>query len=136
MGLSRSLGMYSDVKTVFDAVISRGPGSLRFASKSAATAWRMRAYFYRKLLHELQLTASERMVGHTFTPYDAIRISQDKEDGRILHLKQAVIVAEFTLAETGEVLDLNSAPQPQDHDDNSILEDDPLFLAARALKGD
>lgn len=133
MGLSRSLGMYADVKTVLDTVVERGPGSLRFASKSAATAWRMRAYFYRKLLHELQLTASDRMVGHTYTPYDSIRITQDKADPTILHFKQAILSAEFTLADTGEVIDLNNSNPHQP--ETEIPEDDPILQAALALKG-
>jgi len=111
MAMSKALGMYADCRTAFDAVVLHRGGTFTFDSKSAALAFRQRAYYFRKLLHEEQ---SGNRVVHTSTPYDAIVIRMDPDDGRKLRITNEVLRATF-VADDGTVVafeDVSPAPAP------------------------
>lgn len=46
------LNLYSDVRTVLDAVLASGGGTFTLSSHGAAVNWRQRAYKFRKLYAE------------------------------------------------------------------------------------
>lgn len=89
MPLSKSLHSYNDVKAVFSAFASRDTMTIAFPSKGKAHHWRQRAYYYRKLLHNLQEERNATGVP-TETPYDNYVIRTDKHDPRVLHLEKHI----------------------------------------------
>jgi hypothetical protein len=77
MAMSRSIGMYANVRVVLDQVVLRGRASLTFPSTHKAHYFRQRSYYFRKLLHEAQLAQSPNDFIVTSTPYDNITFSID-----------------------------------------------------------
>jgi len=80
MALSRSIGMYANVRVVLDQVVLRGRASLTFASPTKANYFRQRSYYFRKLLHEAQSARSPNDFVVTSTPYDNITFSIDPDN--------------------------------------------------------
>lgn len=131
MGLPNALGMYADVKKIFDLVLAKGPATLTFETPSQAGHFRMRGYYFRKLLHAQQLANRGVAVGETITPYDSIKMTIEKSSPKNVRIYEVVLAAKVTL-ESGEAVDLSSIPSPEP----VAQEPDELLLEAQRLAKD
>lgn len=88
MAPSKNLGQYSDIKTIFDVVVSRGPVTKRFPTKSAAIRFRQRGYYFRTLLHNKQREALGLEIAETSTPYDSIKMTIPVDDVCLVRVEE------------------------------------------------
>lgn len=125
MGMSKALGMYADVTQIFDTCLKQGSLTLTFPTPAQAAQFRMRAYYYRKLLHEKQLAALGVAVAATSTPYDAIKMQIPADAKNTVRISQVSVAAIITL-------DSGEAPSiaPADHPTSLAEENDPLLTEA------
>lgn len=63
MPMSRNINTYADVDRVLRAARKAGNARYELPTRGAAVNWRMRAYFYRKLLTDLARTRAGRVPG-------------------------------------------------------------------------
>lgn len=83
MPLSKSLSQYADVHRIFEAALRNSGALYRLDTPSAASYFRLRAHYYRKLL--LAETARrQKNPGTAQTKFDGIKISIDKEEPCVL----------------------------------------------------
>lgn len=129
MGLPKALGMYSDIKEVFDVCLAQGPLRLTFPTPAQALQFRQRGYYYRKLLHEKQLEALGLPVANTFTPYDSIKMTIAKDEPLVVRVAEVKLSASIVL-ESGEPV----RPPETFHATRAEPEDDLADLAARFAK--
>ena len=101
--MSRHLGMYRDIKRAFDTCLIQGKITLAFPTGGKASHWRMRAYYYRKLLHEKQAIDFGEAIGSTQTEYDSIRMKIDKENPTRVELEEMPLEATILDAEGNEI---------------------------------
>lgn len=81
MAMSKNLGMYNDVESVFKEILAANKTcTLSFPTKTKARQWKQRAYYYRKLLHDKQASQLGLEVSATSTPYDAFIFREHPTD--------------------------------------------------------
>jgi hypothetical protein len=137
MTLSNNLGSYTDVQSVFDAVLEHGPATLNFPTSGKASYWRMRAYHFRKLLHNRQARQGEVEINFTSTPYDSIVIRFNPESRAQLRVEEVALSAEVTFDSGADMpREEPGAAKPV----QELTPDDPTAQAAKefmaALKGE
>lgn len=134
MGLSKQLGMYTDVQRLFDHILENGLTRVEFATQGAATHWRMRAYHYRKLLHAKQAAALGVEISNTSSPYDSIVIRKDakEEKQKSLILEELPFNAKIFDADGNEV-ELSN-PVDEEPAAPALPDEDPFAYAANLLR--
>lgn len=128
MGMSKALGMYADVAQIFDTCLKQGALTLTFPTPAQAAQFRMRAYYYRKLLHQKQLEALGVAVAATSTPYDAIKMQIPTDAKNTVRVSQVSVAAIITL-DSGETPEI----APVAHPTSPAEENDPLLAEALRL---
>lgn len=79
MPLSTNLHSYDDVRAVLDAALSAGGGNYTLETSGQAIYWRARAYYFRKLLQNLEKERYEGVPGMAAsTPYDHLKLGLEK----------------------------------------------------------
>lgn len=129
MPLPKALGMYADVKQVFDTCLAQGALTLTFQTPAKASQFRQRGYYYRKLLHTKQLEALGLEVANTYTPYDSIKLTISKTDPLRVRVEEVHLDAVM-------VLDSGETPQPPEPETPVDLSDDSLEALARKFAQD
>lgn len=132
MPLPKALGMYADIKQVFDLCLKSGPLTVDFPTPAQASQFRQRAYYYRKLLHSKQLDALGLPIAVTATPYDSIKLTILKDRPCAVRVAEVSLLANVTL-DSGETVSLEKVAEPLPLE---ATVDDPLMLAAQQLAKD
>lgn len=113
MPLSKNINQYQDIKRVLDTAVANGGARYKLPSDKAAVRWRLRAYYYRKLL-QVSLQEGNIIPGYTpATPYDMMQLTLD---GPIVIIKLKVEEGEL-LDEAGNPIDAAALPSEEDEDE-------------------
>lgn len=108
MTLPTSIHAFSDIPPILKPALAAGGATYRLANTREATAWRARAYRWRKLMQAAATRANNNIpIG---TPYDTMRLTLDGPTVTIAFTPR--YVGQLTLA-NGEVAEVSDAPLPQ-----------------------
>lgn len=92
------LGMYADVRSVLDAALVGGGGTVECDSHNAAVHWRQRAYRFRKLYAETLGAGRE-------SAYDTLVLPRVPADSATITIQIRSSTVLFTPADGAPVLD-------------------------------
>lgn len=132
MPLPKSLNSYFDIQRALEAARTVGGGLVQCNSRGAATRWRQRAYYYRKLLAHNQVAKHPHILGfQSTTEWDDMHLTLEGNNVRIAFGNFG-----FSLVgPDGQVLAMDVArPEPSSPDSEVKLDlNDPLVAMALEL---
>lgn len=110
MGFTRSISAYALVDKVLRAARAAGGGQYTLPSRGAATNWRAKAYYYRRLLAEQDEAKNGNVPGYSgVSPFDDMSINRSPSDEATLIISFGLPGGVLRTAD-GELIDTNSVP--------------------------
>lgn len=104
MPLSRSVHMYHDVQLALTSARQAGGAIFRAETPGKATAWRQRAYYFRKLLAEADEAAHLNIPGYTgSTEWDDLTLTILPSDPTGVRIQFGVVQGKLESLDGGEL---------------------------------
>lgn len=104
MPLSKSIHMYHDIHLALTAAREAGGAIFRADSPGQATSWRLRTYYYRKLLADADVSAHGSIPGYSgSTEWDDLTLTINPADPTGVRIQFGVTRGKLESLDGGEI---------------------------------